>query len=547
MLSRLGWIALLMLCLGAWCAAADSASTLAKKARQAEKSGDAVKAYLLYSQAAALDPRNRSYWARSQALRTRALRQSNALPAAVALAKPPDLPDAPDSEEEDTPGVGTSITTLEVEESRRPLPPVELKPVPGTRNFDLRGDARALFTQVTRAFGLDIVFDVDYQAGAAVRFRLSDVDLRTALHALQSATSSFAVPLSPKLLMIYKDTQQKRTEAEPTMAVTLSLPNPITVQEAQEMARSVQQLMEIQRFAVDSSQRLVLLKDRVSKVRAAQAIYQRLLTHRSQVMIEVELIEMGKTHDLNYGMTLPTSTAMSFLGRTNTALTKGLRIIPDFMPGFTRFILMGGGLSTIALAIADAKAFASQTDNHATSLFRTQLRSLDSQAATVHIGDKYPIVTQQYQGGTVGISPLATPSTFTFEDLGLVIKVTPRIHDSQEVSLQIEAEYKVLGSGSYNGIPVIQNRKFASTVRLRAGEWAVLAGMVSTTEARSITGIPGLVNTPILSHLLASNTRSSQTGETLLVLKTQILDSPSSELPTATIYTGTEGRWNTLP
>ncbi|MBL8175089.1 MAG: type II and III secretion system protein [Bryobacterales bacterium] len=526
------------------CLAAESPSSLAKQARKAERSGQVVKAYLLYSQAAAADPKNRSYWVRSQALRTRALRESNALPAAITQALPAPVAKEPSP-------VETTIVKEDEEEARRPLPPVELAASPGRRNLDFRGDAKSLFEQVAKAFGFDTVFDADYQPGAPTRLRLEDVDFRTALRALEASTTSFAVPLGPKLLMIYKDNQQKRNEAEPTMAVTLSLPAPVAVQDAQELARSVQQMLEIQKFAIDSGRRLVLIKDRVSKVRVAQAVYRQLLGHRPQIMIEIELLDVSETNELNYGFNLPNSTAAIFLGRqVRDGIGRGIRgprIIPDVVPGFTRFILAGGGFTTMAIAIADAKAFASRSQASSTSLFRTQLRALDGQAASVHIGDKYPIITQQYLGVDKSVSPLAVPPTFQFEDLGLNIKVTPKIHDATDVSLQVEAEFKVLGNGTFNGIPVISTRKFASTVRVRDGEYAVLAGIVSQTEARSVSGVAGLASIPLLHHLFTQTTKSKTAGESLVVIKPYIINSAEPDTVASTIYTGTESRWNTLP
>lgn len=550
-MNRLARILLLFLAILLVCPAAESAKSLARKAEAAEKKGDAVQAYLLYSQAAAANPKRRDYWVKSQALRTRALQSAPLMPALLAGTKPDPSTQAAENEDEaDVPPIGETITKDEVEESRRPLPPAELRPVPGLRSFDTRGDAKQLFTEVTKAFGLDLVFDADYQGGTPQRLQMKDVDLRTALHALQSATSSFVVPLSEKLLMVYKDTQQKRVEAEPTMAVTLSLPSPVTVQEVQELARAVQQAFEIQKFAIDSSQRLVLMKDRVSKVRAAQALYDQLLTHRPQVLLEVELIDVAESQDLSYGVDLPTSTAMSFLGRRSSLLTssiKGFRVIPEFMPGFSRYLLAGGGLTTVAIAIADARAFASFSRSRSTSLFRSSLRSLDSQAAQLHIGDKYPIITQQYQGGSNSTPAFGLAPTFQFEDLGLTLKATPRVHLDGDVSIQVEAEYKVLGNGEFNGIPVIANRKFASTVRLRKGEWAVVMGILSATEARTLTGLPGLTQIPVLNSILARNTRSQQTGEALIVIKPHIVDAVDTSVGNKAIYLGTESRWSTLP
>lgn len=543
--AKAAFLCILLLCPQPVLPEEDSPQVLARRARKAEASGDPLSAYLLYAQAAAADPGNRQYWVLSQAMRTRALQSKAALASlttstSVPLPPPdPSLPEIPKPSGED------------FLEARRPLPPKELSVPEGRRDIDFRGDAKVIFTSVMRLYGIEIIFDADYQPGPSFRFQLKDVDFRTAMAALQAATSSFVVPISDRVAMIYKDTQQKRNEAEPTVAVAISLPNPVSIQEAQELARTVQQVVEIQKFAIDSNQRLVIIRDRVSKVRIAQALYEQLLTHRSQMMVEVELLDMQESNELNYGAILPTKTAASFLGRTLTNGVVGgkghpfFRVIPDFVPGFTKFLMFGGGFSTVAFAVSDASLFANSTRSRSLSLFRTEMRTVDGQAATIHIGDKYPIVTQQFQG-TSGISALATPSTFQFEDLGLTLKVTPRIHNSEEISMQVEAEFKVLGNGRYNGIPVIANRKFANTVRLRSGESGIMAGLLNSTEARSVSGLPLVSQLPLLSAALSQNTRAKQRGEALVVITPRIIDATASDFPTRTLYTGTEGRWVTL-
>ena len=104
------------------------------------------------------------------------------------------------------------------------------------------------------------------------------------------------MPISEKLVLVVKDTEQKRREVENTVAFSVPIPEPFTVQEAQELGRSVQQVMEIQRFAIDSAQRLAIFRDRVSKALPAQMLFRELLHARcTGHRLDVELLSMAKT------------------------------------------------------------------------------------------------------------------------------------------------------------------------------------------------------------------------------------------------------------
>src|SRR5262249_18913051 len=134
------------------------------------------------------------------------------------------------------------------------------------------------------------------------------------------------------------------------------------------------------------------------------------------------------------------------------------------------------------------------------------------------------------------------PPSFNFEDLGLTVKVTPRIHGSEEVSLDIEAEFKVLGSGSFNGIPVISSRKLASKVRLKDNETAVVAGMMSSSEARNISGLAGLAQIPGLGALVSKRDNSRDSDEVIIVLRPHLITSTPHDIITRSVWVGTETR-----
>jgi general secretion pathway protein D len=497
-----------------------------QRGRQFEKKGKIVEAYLLYSEAAAADPKNAKYWRLSQALRTRAAMLAKPMPPSEAHSAEVASPEVPEEEslsEDDSEVDSTPPTPKEIEEARKLKPPVELDASKERKSLDLRGDSKALFEQVASAYALEVVFDGDYQPGAMQHFQITDADYKDAFHALMAATGSFIVPISGRVFMAVKDTDAKRREVENTVSVSIPIPEPVTLQEAQELARSVQQIMEIQRFAIDSTHRIVFMRDRVSKVRPAQKLFEQLMTRRAEVSLELEFVAVSKISSVGFGFALP----------TNLPIT-----------AVKQFISLAGGPTAFAIGIAGAELLAQATKSTASTLLNAEVRSSDGQAVSFHAGDKYPILTGGYFGAVPqpGEQVYAPPPTFNFEDLGLVLKITPKVHGVDEVSLEIEAEFKTLGAGSFNGIPVISNRKFANRVRLRFDESAVIGGLMSSTEARTLSGIAGLSGLPILGPLLSRNTRDKDDTQVLVVIHPKLLSLPPGETATPEIYIGTESR-----
>jgi general secretion pathway protein D len=526
--------ALVVSLLAAWSVptlvAADDAAKIYEEGRKAERAGHMAQAYLLYSQASALDPPNQLYRLKSVAVQSRAALESPP--------KPRDPAQETGAASADPTTVFDRLSQKDRAAEENLQPPVQLKAAPGHLDFDLRADAKSLWEQVAHAFHLETVFDGDYQAGPPIRFRLTDVDYRNALHGLEAATGSFVVPISSRLFLVVKDTEPKRRDIEPTMAVTLSIPQATTAQDLTEIAQAVRQLFGLEHVAWDSQQNMVVLRGRVSLVVPARQIFEQLLHHRPQVSIEMDLLEVDRSYSLAYGVEGVATLPVAYLGTFwNNPLS-----VPSAVAGLLTF---GGGQSTFGIAVASATMIANMSLSGTRNLIRSEVRSLDGLPASVHIGSKFPVLTAGYFGPasfSTGGTVVTPPPSFTFEDLGLNMKVTPRIHGMDEVTLDLDTEFKVLAGSSVNGIPVISSRKFTSKVRLREGEWAVVAGLMSTSEARDISGIAGLSNLPVLGKLFSETTKDETTTEVLLVIKPSLLNLPPDQFATPTIWTGSELR-----
>lgn len=171
-----------------------------------------------------------------------------------------------------------------------------------------------------------------------------------------------------------------------------------------------------------------------------------------------------------------------------------------------------------------------------------ELRSVDGQPASIHVGDRYPILTGGYLASTTGSNTYTPPPSFTYQDLGLTLKVTPTVSGMEDVMLDVEAQFQVLSGESINGIPVVSNRSLKSVTRLKFGEWAALGGLLNLQEARTIAGLAGLARVPALSFLTNQRTRSTSTDQVLILLRPMLVTAPRDQQFSSPIDVGTDAR-----
>jgi general secretion pathway protein D len=169
------------------------------------------------------------------------------------------------------------------------------------------------------------------------------------------------------------------------------------------------------------------------------------------------------------------------------------------------------------------------SDSDTKLLQNPQIRALDGQKATLKIGDRVPVATGSFQPGIggVGINPLVN-TQFQYLDVGVNIDITPHVHAGREVSLKISMDISaVTGSQDIGGItqPIIGQRKVEHEIRLKDGEVNLLGGILENQETKSLSGIPGLAQIPILKYLFSQTTKDHSENEIVFAIIPHIIRS----------------------
>jgi hypothetical protein len=519
------------------------ALVLVRKAKLAEKAGDTADAYVYYSQASALQPKNRGYRARAAALQARAAAKTDPAPATATAEADAAVADPIEHHAglpEDL--MFDSLTMRELSKTRQLASPPKLDAAAGQFDFDLTDTPRGLFDKVTAKFNLRIVYDGDYPPGGPpIHFHVTQVDYRAALETLEAATGSFVVPLSSRAIMVARDTTAKRNDLEQFITVTVRVPQVITTQELTEIVQLVRQVSNVEKIGWDTDNDQIVMRDRISRVALAQGLLEQLFSYHPEVMLDLELLQVSDSDIANYGFTVTNNFPLVFLGNVLNSAQPSVANIPS---GVTNLLTFGAGRTLVGIAAAQVQAMFNETFSHSKALYSARLRSASNLPGVFHVGEKYPIITSGFVGVSASSSNLsyAAPPAISYEDLGLELKATPHVHGADSVSMSIEASYETLTGQSADGIPVIESNKITTDIRVRNEEWAVVAGLISETNNKSVSGFAGLASIPWIGNLFRQTSTDKETTHFLIGIRPHILYMGPDENVTQPMRAGTDAR-----
>ncbi len=120
---------------------------------------------------------------------------------------------------------------------------------------------------------------------------------------------------------------------------------------------------------------------------------------------------------------------------------------------------------------------------------------LDGERASIEIIEEIPYqeLTQTAEGGQIG--------TTSFKEVGVKLRVTPRITDDGFITMHIEPEQSAATAVSIGGVPVIETRKADTTLRVKNNQTIVIGGLRRRGTTQTEDKIPILGDIPLLGFL----------------------------------------------
>jgi general secretion pathway protein D len=164
-----------------------------------------------------------------------------------------------------------------------------------------------------------------------------------------------------------------------------------------------------------------------------------------------------------------------------------------------------------------------EADSDTKIISQPRLRGIDGEEITYLVGDKIPIPRTTFTPIAAGGYAQQPLTSFEYQDVGIDVKITPTIHFEKEITLELEIKIKSLGGTGYANIPIIATREVKNVIRLKDGETNLLAGLLKDEERKTVSGIAGLKNIPILGSLFSSTDLTIQQTDVILTITPYII------------------------
>jgi general secretion pathway protein D len=134
-----------------------------------------------------------------------------------------------------------------------------------------------------------------------------------------------------------------------------------------------------------------------------------------------------------------------------------------------------------------------------------------------------PIPSTTFTPIATGGTPQQPIVSYTYENIGVNIDITPRTHHDDEVSLSLKIAVTSLSGTGFGGLPTFGNREVNTVIRLRDGETNMLAGLIRDDERHSLDGVPGLSDIPVIGHIFSHTTKTNDQTDIVLTLTPHII------------------------
>jgi general secretion pathway protein D len=365
---------------------------------------------------------------------------------------------------------------------------------------------RQVFELVSKHTGLNFVFDKEVPPDARATVFVRNTTIDDVIRFVLVTNQLERRVLNDNTILIYPNTPTKQQAYRDLTVKSFYLSNA----DVKQTANLIRQVVKTRDMFIDEKLNLLVLRDTPEAIRIAEKLIANQDLAEAEVMLEVEVLEVGYSKLQQLGVQLPGSVGIGITGAGGVA------------GQITGTEARNFGSSLVRINVPDPLTLTARQQNGRTNvLANPRIRVKSKEKAKIHIGDKVPVITT-----TAGATGFVSES-INYLDVGLKLEVEPQVHLEDEVGIKIGLEVSNVARETKTSSGTIAyqvgTRNASTTLRLRDGETQVLAGLINDEDRRNAAGTPGLSDLPMLGRLFTNKDETVNKTEVVLLITPRVI------------------------
>ena len=360
---------------------------------------------------------------------------------------------------------------------------------------------------------------------------LQGVTLQDALNQVLSANNLFFKVVDPKTILISLDSAANRLRLEDQVVQVFYLSHADANETVQNLTTVLNQLSALGVRPVpvaNKTSNSIMVRASVAVMEVIERLIRSMDKPRAEVVIDVEILEVDRTHAQTYGLNLSNyQLGYTFSPESappNTASGGGFPASPP--PFNLNTVSQGVSMSDFYLSVPSAIVKALETDNRTKILARPSLRGTEDKPVTLNLGEQIPVPSTTFAPIAAGGVASQPTTSFTLKDVGVNVTMTPHVTYDNEIRLELTVENSAKGADvtvAGNQLPSFTSRKVGTVLRLRDGESNLIAGLLQEVESKNLQGLPGISKIPLLRSLFGYSDNNSRTSDIVMLITPRIV------------------------
>ncbi|NHZ99839.1 cohesin domain-containing protein [Massilia sp. CCM 8734] len=364
---------------------------------------------------------------------------------------------------------------------------------------------KSVLEVVAKVSGLNFYYDKDIRPDLKATVFAKNTTTEDAIRLLLVTNQLEQKILNENSLLIYPSTAQKLKEYQ-TLAVRSFY---LTNADVKAVSNSIKTIVKTKDMVVDERLGIIIVRDTPEAIRIAERIVALQDLGDSEVLLDVQVMEVKRSRLMDLGVQWPSQLALSPLQVGSNPLTLDT--------------LRGLNSGNIQATLGNVLIKANKEDQTGNILANPRIRVRNKDKAKIQIGDRVPVIT------TTSTSTGFVSESVAYVDVGLKLEVEPNIYLDDDVAIKVNLEVSNLvreivsrsGTLAYQ----IGSRGASTVLRLKNGETQILAGLISDEDRTTANKVPLVGDLPIAGRLFGSQKDDTQRTEILLSITPHVVRS----------------------